>query len=268
MSEDRPASAGLVGDGPATVVSYERPGMAEDYRTWDDAACWVLGYPFVPVELGLGPATGGRLLDLGCGPGDFTRWLVERYPVRTVAVDASPSMLELARRYNAHPSVEYRLGVEDRMPFLPDACVDAAVCCFVFPGVSDRQRLDGLVAEVARVVRPEGHFTVLVPHPHHADGVPFEGFLRGERGACYADGDPLPVRVRRRDGTCAQITNTYWSMNAYRSALSRAGFTGIRERSPVLADADGVADPALLTARPWRRERTTPPFLLLTAQRG
>src|SRR3954471_7788894 len=49
---------------------------------------------------------GDRVLDIGCGTGEFTNRLAERVPEgRVVGVDASPSQIEAARAHKA-PNVE------------------------------------------------------------------------------------------------------------------------------------------------------------------
>lgn len=53
--------------------------------------------PFDDLVAPLAPVRGGRVVDLGCGPGELTRELHERLLAReTVGVDSSPAMLEKA----------------------------------------------------------------------------------------------------------------------------------------------------------------------------
>ncbi|WP_042399283.1 class I SAM-dependent methyltransferase [Streptacidiphilus carbonis] len=249
------------------VISYETPQVADDYCRWDDAGSWLLGYPFIPVALGLDDMPGAHLVDLGCGPGELTRWIAGRHPVRTTAVDASAAMLELARAQHPHPAVDYRLSVGDAMPFLADASADAAMASFLFTCIDDRLLMQRLVDEVARVLRPGGRFTILMPNPDQAHDAAFEGFHRGEPGVRYRSGDTMPIRVRREDGSWAAVTNTYWPRETFHEVLGAAGFGGFTELTPLLADAPGVADPALIASRPWTAERERPPFMLLTAVR-
>jgi SAM-dependent methyltransferase len=250
------------------IISYLEPSIADDYRKWDDSASWLLGYSFLPLALGLDRLPHARLLDLGCGPGEVTRWLADRCDARITGVDTSPTMIALADEHAPHERVEYRLSADGLLPFLADGAMDAAMACFLFTCVDDEGQIRELIAEVARVVRPGGRFTILVPNPDQVSGAVFEGFKRGEEGARYEPGELMPVEVQRVDGSWTIIKNRYWNRDTYRTALVKAGFEGgVKELAPVLADTAGVADPALLGDRAWERERTAAPFLLLTATR-
>jgi SAM-dependent methyltransferase len=138
---------------------------------------------------------------------------------------------------------------------------------FLFTCISDPDVVHRLIAEVARVLRPGGRFTLLVPNPDQVHDVSFEGFHRGDPGVRYEVGESMPIRVRRRDGSWTTITNTYWTRDSYHEALTAAGLGRISELAPLLADAQGVADPELIASRSWDRERRAAPFLLITAQR-
>ncbi|MBB4678489.1 class I SAM-dependent methyltransferase [Crossiella cryophila] len=236
--------------------------IAEDYDTWDDGACWLLGYPFVPGELGL--RDGDRLLDLGCGPGAVTRWFADRHDISVVATDFSAAMLEIAGR-RPHPGIDYQLSVSDLLPFLADDSVDLAMSCFMFICVPELDRLQRMVAEVSRVLRPGGRFTVLGPNPAQANGE-FSGFRRGVRGHNYLVGEPLPVQVRRTDGSWVGTVDVHWPVSTYEDLLTGAGFRVVSRITPLWADAAGVAEPGLVGSRSWAAERDRAPFLLITGE--
>src|SRR3954451_10909953 len=66
------------------------------------------GRPFVDLMARVG-ADGPRLVvDLGCGPGELTLGLAQRWPeARIVGVDSSPEMLDRARRLDTGGRVEW-----------------------------------------------------------------------------------------------------------------------------------------------------------------
>jgi demethylmenaquinone methyltransferase/2-methoxy-6-polyprenyl-1,4-benzoquinol methylase len=101
------------------------------------------------AELRLGP--GARVFDLACGTGDFCREL-ERAGHRPVGFDFSFGMLA-----NARTSAPLVQADALRLP-VGDASADAVTCGFALRNVTS---LEGLFAELARVVRPGGRIALL-----------------------------------------------------------------------------------------------------------
>ncbi|AVH21936.1 class I SAM-dependent methyltransferase [Nocardia cyriacigeorgica] len=103
-----------------------------------------------------------RVLDIACGPGNFTRYLSEQLPDDgyAVGVDYSPPMLARAVADNSGPRVGYLRGDARFLPF-PDGSFDA-VCCFgalyLIP--------DPLAAarEMIRVLAPGGRIAITTSH--------------------------------------------------------------------------------------------------------
>ena len=55
--------------------------------------------PFFDLLARVGTELPGYVVDMGCGPGNLTALLAERWPAATVrGVDSSPEMIEAARR--------------------------------------------------------------------------------------------------------------------------------------------------------------------------
>ncbi|MFI9788966.1 class I SAM-dependent methyltransferase [Kitasatospora sp. NPDC051984] len=100
-------------------------------------------------------STGTRLLDVGTGPGTVAAAACVR-GAEVTAVDAEPSMLELARR-NA-PSARLELATLPELPYL-DAEFDAVVANFVLNHVG-RPLL--ALAELRRVLRPGGRLALTI----------------------------------------------------------------------------------------------------------
>ena len=74
-------------------------------------------------------------------------------------------MIHLAQNRHAHPHITYQVIGENRLPFLPDQSLDAAIALFMLLNVSSHHHLQHLVREVARVLRPQAPFVVLDAHP-------------------------------------------------------------------------------------------------------
>lgn len=95
---------------------------------------------------------GGRVADVGCGPGRAAAYLAAR-GLDVVGVDVSPAMLVAARR--AHPGIEFVEGRLDDIQ-IPTGALDGVVCWYSII-YTPPKRLDDTFAEVRRVLAPGGH---------------------------------------------------------------------------------------------------------------
>ena len=93
---------------------------------------------------------GGRVLDLGCGPGQVTAIL--RLGVDMVGLDLSPTMIEIARR--DHPGPCYEVGSMTSLKH-GDGSADGALLFWSLIHIPD-DCVGIVLAEVFRVVRPGG----------------------------------------------------------------------------------------------------------------
>lgn len=98
-------------------------------------------------------AAAPTVLELGCGTGNATRWLAERWDGPVVALDRSKGMLQRARG-KVSSKVCLLRGEVTRLP-LGGACLGGAVGSFFLHHLDAAQRM-GLFAELRRVLRPGG----------------------------------------------------------------------------------------------------------------
>jgi SAM-dependent methyltransferase len=111
----------------------------------------------------LGPLSGRRILEVGCGSAAGSRWLTTQ-GARAVALDLSAGMLRHASALNERTGVRPSLVQADAMslPFGAGS-FDVAFTAFgAVPFVSDSARIMG---EVYRVLRPGGRWVFSVTHP-------------------------------------------------------------------------------------------------------
>ena len=104
---------------------------------------------------------GGVALDVGSGPGNVTSSLAEAAGPGGLAlgVDISVPMLERAVRAESGPQVGFLRADAQRLP-LRDSTVDAVVSIAVFQLIPNPA---AAVAEMARVLRPDGRLAIMVP---------------------------------------------------------------------------------------------------------
>lgn len=163
LGQDAPESTGITQDlmlSRIVPVVYERwwrpalgrafkgvtgPGMAEEIRI---------------ARLSLGLTKGDRVLDVACGPGNFTREFAKAVGSDGLAVgiDASPTML--ARGVDDNPAgmpIALVRGDATKLPFA-DGSFDS-VCCYaalhLFPDPMDS------LADMRRVLGPGGRIAIM-----------------------------------------------------------------------------------------------------------
>jgi SAM-dependent methyltransferase len=138
--------------------------------TWEEhAAWWIDGFtdgadpeyveqllPLAADEL----AGARRILDVGCGEGQISRLAARLEGVeRVVGLDPTWNQLTVALGRGGTAGF-VRAGAE-QLPFAGGS-FDAVVACLVFEHVD---ALDEAIAEVARVLAPDGWFCLFINHP-------------------------------------------------------------------------------------------------------
>jgi ubiquinone/menaquinone biosynthesis C-methylase UbiE len=129
--------------GGRLLMGVMGPGMRDEVR--------------IALEM-LALSSGDRVLDVGCGPGNFTHQFARvSGDGLVVGLDASRTMLAQAARQPAGDNVAYLRGDACALPFR-DASFDA-VCCFAALYLIEEpaRALD----EIARVLAPGGRVALL-----------------------------------------------------------------------------------------------------------
>jgi trans-aconitate 2-methyltransferase len=117
------------------------------------------GRPFLDLLARI-DVTPFSIVDLGCGPGQLTPVLQERWPhAMILGVDSSAEMIEAASRRDDGPSVSYVQA--DVATWEPAAPVDLIVSNAMFQWVPDQ--LD-VIRRLAGHVAPGGSFALQVPN--------------------------------------------------------------------------------------------------------
>ncbi|KOX37637.1 MULTISPECIES: class I SAM-dependent methyltransferase [unclassified Streptomyces] len=97
----------------------------------------------------------GRVADLGCGPGHVTAHL-DGLGLTASGVDASPAMIELARR--AHPRLRFDVGSMAALD-IADGALDGVLSRWSVIHIPPDE-LPAILAEFHRVLTPGGHLLI------------------------------------------------------------------------------------------------------------
>jgi ubiquinone biosynthesis O-methyltransferase len=105
----------------------------------------------------MGDVSGCRVLDIGCGDGEFALELTKRGAAVT-GIDASPAMIDAAKRRAAQHNAEitFQVATAEHLPFPAeqfDVVTAITILCFVEDAAA-------VFREVARVLRPRGRLVI------------------------------------------------------------------------------------------------------------
>lgn len=101
-------------------------------------------------------AAGDHVVDVGCGPGAITR-VAARLGARVTGVDPSNEMLNVARWTTRGITVDWKVGGAEALP-VDDGDADVV---WAVATVHHWPDLAGGLAEVIRVLRPDGRFVAV-----------------------------------------------------------------------------------------------------------
>lgn len=141
----------------------------------------------------------GRIIDIGCGPGQWTNYLAES-GVDIEGVDPVPEFINDARQ--RFPSVDYRIGHADQLG-VDDGSLGGILVWYSLIH-TDPDQIGVLLAEFARCIRPGGGLAI--------------GFFEGAELAPFDH---------------AVTTAYFWPVSLLSSRVERAGFvvTDVRTRT-------------------------------------
>lgn len=158
-------------------------------------------------------STGDRVLDVACGPGNFTRdFATAADDGLVVGLDASESMLAVAVRDSERDNVAYIRGDACDLPFR-DGSFDA-VCCFAALYLIEEPMR--AIEEITRVLAPGGRVALLSScHRGPLSATATNRLVRGLSGVRVFDRDELTqgladgglVKVERRISRFAQFVS-------------------------------------------------------------
>ena len=199
------------------------------------------GRPFVDLVARV-PGTASTVVDLGCGAGNLTPVLRERWPDADVlGVDSSPEMVERARADATDPRTRYALA--DAATWEPDRPVDVITSNAMFQWVPEQEDVLRCLADH---VVPGG--SIAVQGPNNADA-PSHALLRD-----VADREPYAAHTRGVPGVRGSGPEVYlelfaglgWSCDAWETTYLHV----LPGDDPVLEWVSGTGARPVLQALP------------------
>jgi 2-polyprenyl-3-methyl-5-hydroxy-6-metoxy-1,4-benzoquinol methylase len=260
----RPAALERVAQG-AKVLNVKYISQEEVTNQWEALAEWwshhigdegdSFGQHFLgpAIRDAIAPATGRRVLDIGCGEGILARQLADS-GAEVVAIDPCPNMLHQATRKTRPGAVLYDLRAAVDAADVGKANFDTVVSNMVLMDLPDYQVA---IKAIAQALRKGGQAVCSILHPHCFDP---------ETGRWWQDAgheDPVLFKVRREQGRWARFVRVdanapvetfYFHRNCddYRRAFKRVKLKITDELEPEITEGvrDAAGLPPSLPTRP------------------
>ena len=206
------------------------------------------------IELGhkvvariLGPLVKGKILDYGCGPGNFSRFL-KSCGANVTGVDVSRKEIEIAKEYN--DGVDYRAIQSASLDGLP-ADFDAVTFSFVLLTIPSAQEIVNILSACRNKIKRDGRLVILTAN-FEAKGGNFVSYAIEQLDHPHS-GDPVRVWLGKRRQL--EVSNYYWSKADYQKMLERSGLI-----------CEAVVEPVATAGEGWLDEREHAPCTIFVAR--
>ena len=146
-------------DGKRSASEYDT--MAASYAIENDEGAYNAYYERPATISLLGDVSGRRVLEVGCGAGPLTAWLVD-HGASVMATDISPEMAKLARRRIGDRATVLVADLGEPLSFAQDASFDLVVGSLVLHYLRD---WTPVLSEFRRVLTGDGVVVFSTHHP-------------------------------------------------------------------------------------------------------
>lgn len=180
------------------------------------------------------PAPGSHILDIGCGPGEWTLEIARRFPdSRIVGIDISERMIEYARyiaREQDIPNIQFEL-MDARQPLaFPAASFDLVNARFIV-GFMTTATWPQLLRGCFRILHPGGILCSSEPES-----------LGTTTSLSLARYNLLVTEAMRRSGQCfAPFGEQYGIAAVQQRQLQEAGFQQVRQEAFIIDYSTGMS---------------------------
>lgn len=202
-------------------------------QTGESRICFIM-----PTMLKLmGPVTGKRILDLGCGEGGYSRELARR-GAQVMSVDCSEKAIAYAAALSERENLRIKHFVRNSNDLfdVESAQFDVVLCSMM---LMDCEDLEGTLKEAARVLKPGGRLFASVLHPcfdgNHATGIGRQGTGVDRQVVVMNYFEPKTWEAPLWGGTIPVVWR-HRTLEEYVKAFIKAGLTIVDLNEPRASD--------------------------------
>jgi 2-polyprenyl-3-methyl-5-hydroxy-6-metoxy-1,4-benzoquinol methylase len=198
-----------------------------------------------------------RVVDLGCGFGQLSRWCAGEGAARVLGIDLSENMLARARAETQSPAVSYRHADLDTLVLEPGSA-DLVVSSLALHYVAD---FDRIARTIADALVPGGDFVFSVEHPIYSARAEPEWTRTADGRQAFSLIDYAVEGERITDWIVPGVVKYHRTIATMLNALADAGLAYRR------MDEFRPSDEQLLAHPEWRQTELVRPIFLIIAVR-
>jgi 2-polyprenyl-3-methyl-5-hydroxy-6-metoxy-1,4-benzoquinol methylase len=238
---------------------YDNPAFFAGYSEFPRSKIGLAGTSEWPAMRALLPAIAGkRVLDLGCGFGQLSRWLADEGAASVLGIDLSENMLARAVPETDSSAVSYRRADLESLSLEPQS-FELIVSSMAFHYVEDFARLAGALH--AALV-PGGGLVFSIEHPIYAARAEPEWVTTAAGGRAFAIEDYALEGKRITSWITDGVVKYHRTIATTLNTLKHQGFEFVALNEWRPSDEQLIAHPE------WRdTELTRPMFLLVSVRR-
>lgn len=210
---------------------------------------WEIGYSTVMKSLG--NIRNKKLLDYGCGCGNFSRQIADA-GANVIAVDTSKKMIELLKLCETS-NIEVKHIEDESINFIESNSIDNITMNFVTTSIPMHERLVKLFKEAYRVLKTRGLLVILNVNHERSNGREYISFKLNYVPNLIS-GQKVSETLKLARNVSFDVESYYWSNDDYYKALQSAGFRLWTTEEPLAKN----------NSHPWIDEQKSPPFSIIT----
>ncbi len=177
---------------------------------------------FPAFHRALGDVKNKRILDLGCGSGDFSHSLCEQ-GADVTGVDISSKWIDICKKeYGDVKNLEFFVADGSDLNQLPDNNFDFVVMNMVLLNVPEIDKVEKIFKEVSRVLKRSGRLIFSDLHPLalmiQNTSCESQTYLPGF--SYFKDGSEYRSKVKLIDGSEMEFGDIHWTLETYTRFLS------------------------------------------------
>ncbi|MFP3123448.1 class I SAM-dependent methyltransferase [Ectobacillus funiculus] len=158
---------------------YDNPTFFEEYRKLRDSGVNYNNFVEQPAfKETLPNLKNKKILDLGCGMGEFTRYCVTKGAIEVVGVDISKNMIDVARQHSSYAEISYiNRSIEELE--LPIGYFDVVVSSLALHYIKDYR---DAIKKINNCLKKGGTFIFSTEHPIVTARKKMDGWITDENG--------------------------------------------------------------------------------------